>query len=112
MKKQTLVRVSYLLEIDEDLLKDDEKSRNFQLLLSQKLSKDVDIDDSHTAEWNMETLLVLDPLKMNCGKCVKCGIWTTDKECVNYIDGLANGAVVNNELLCDDCLPKGHRWAF
>lgn len=74
--------------------------------------EDIWIDENHKAVWQSTSELYLDPKTMNCGKCAKCHGWTTDMEKPNYINGLCNGATVDGELLCDECLPEGHRWAF
>lgn len=42
----------------------------------------------------------------------KCGQWTTDREKPDSIVGLSNGATINGRLLCDECLPPKHKWAF
>lgn len=73
---------------------------------------DIMIDDNHKAVWQSASELYLDSESMNCGKCAKYQGWTTDKEKPNWIEGLCSGATVDGELLCDECLPKGHRWAF
>ena len=54
----------------------------------------------------------LDPNTINCGRCSECGVWVTDMEQPTPLAGLHQGARVNGNLLCDDDLPKDHRWAF
>lgn len=58
--------------------------------------------------WSRE----LDPSAGNCGQCVECGAWVTDCDRPERIAGLTNGARVDGRLLCDEHLPRGHRWAF
>lgn len=48
----------------------------------------------------------------NCGKCRNCQTWATDKRYQNSVPELSNGAVVDNEWLCDLCLPKDHPNSF
>jgi len=112
--KTALFTVSYLIEIEDSLLKNNEESEKFKNLIFEKLSKNQrkKIDETHIARWNSSSFIVLDTEKLNCGKCSMCGGWTTDKEKGNSIDRLSNGATVEGELLCDECLPRGHRWAF
>jgi len=112
--KTVLFTVSYLIEIEDDLLKGTEKAEDFNNLIFEKLSKNQrkKIDETHTAKWNHSSLIVLDSDNFNCGKCNKCGSWTTDKEKENSIDGLSNGATVDRVLLCDECLPRNHKWSF
>lgn len=100
--KAMLVKVNFLIEDDRGELN----------------NKDIEnavwnaIPDNHKAVWQSTSELYLDSGSMNCGKCAKCQGWTTDKEKPNWIEGLCSGATVDGELLCDECLPKGHRWAF
>ena len=109
-----LFTVSYLIEVEESLLKDSNEADIFRETIFQKLSKHhkKKVDEKHYAKWESSSLIVLNPEKMNCGKCNKCGGWTTDREKENHIKELSNGATDNGILLCDECLPKGHRWAF
>lgn len=73
---------------------------------------DIILDEKYCADWESIYHLVLNPVTMNCGQCYKCHRWTTDRERSNYVEGLCNGATVDGVLLCDECLPKGHPWAF
>ena len=109
-----LFKVSYLIDVEEELLTDSKESEIFNDKLFQKLSDSSwkKIDEKHKAMWNTSSLTVLDPTSMNCGKCCKCDNWVTDREKPDSVAGLANGAVVDGELLCDECLPNDHRWAF
>ena len=111
--KTVLFTASYLIEVEDELYASREYE-DFSTLVFQKLAGDKRkmIDDTHSAKWTSSSLAVLDPNYANCGKCSNCGGWTTDREKENPIEGLSNGATVEGLLLCDECLPKGHRWAF
>jgi hypothetical protein len=54
----------------------------------------------------------LDKEKMNCGNCEKCGCWVTDLDKEGAISELNRGAVYDGKLLCDECLPPDHKYAF
>ena len=54
----------------------------------------------------------LDPAASNCGRCEACGTWVTDRDQPEALHGPTNGARVDGRLLCDEHLPRGHRWAF
>lgn len=112
--KTVLFSVSYLIEVEDNLLTGSDESEVFKDNVFSKLSKNSwkKIDAKHKANWNSSSFSILDPTRMNCGKCCRCGAWVTDREKSAPVVGLANGATVNGELLCDECLPKGHRWAF
>lgn len=112
--KTVLFNVSYLIEVEDDLLNGSNDAEVFNENVFKKLAPNSwkKIDAKHIAKWNSSTFLVLDPTKMNCGKCCRCGNWATDREKMDHIMGLTNGAAINGELLCDECLPEDHRWAF
>lgn len=105
-----LFSVSYLIDVEEDDLRSEAFDNDVFEILSN--DREVVIDAKHKAKWSGSTLTLLDPKRMNCGRCCRCGAWTTDCEKHDSISGLSNGATVNGALLCDECLPKGHRWAF
>ena len=44
----------------------------------------------------------------NYGKCVKCGVWASDKRYEPNISQMSNGAKVDNQWYCDICLPINH----
>lgn len=112
--KTVLFSVSYLIEVEDELLTGSDEAEAFNSDVFKKLSGSSwkKVDAKHKAVWNKSSFSVLNPQRMNCGKCCRCGSWVTDREKPDSIRGLTNGATVDGELLCDDCLPKGHRWAF
>jgi hypothetical protein len=113
MKKALMYRISYLVEIEDSEDGSRELRRKLNNAMWERLPEEgIALDDSHVAEWQSTTELLLNPLTMNCGQCARCHGWTTDREKQDPVTGLCNGATVNGELLCDECLPKGHRWAF
>lgn len=111
-KKTVLINVAYLLELPEEELKDEngllDKLTN-QICSDKKLEVE---QGEYELSWNTTTSLTLDSESLNCGKCSKCGQWTTDRDKKEAIKGLTNGASVDGKLLCDECLPSSHRWAF
>ena len=70
------------------------------------------LDDALQVKWESSQSFILDENSINCGKCQKCGRWVTDKDAPNPIRQLCIGALFKGELLCDECLPQDHRWAF
>ena len=110
--KILLVRTYHLINIEDTMLDGYSVDEKFDLLISRKLNNDIEIDNTHMAIWNGQTQLVLNTEEMNCGKCVNCGGWTTDMEKDGYITELSYGANVDGKLLCDECLPRGHKWSF
>lgn len=109
-KKTILIKVAYLVDLPEN--------REFEPTIDKitsKLSKDknVILDGTEIAlKWESTSAATLSPDEMNCGKCENCGRWITDKEDKDAIAELCNGATFKGKLLCDECLPKDHRWAF
>src|SRR5262249_40569871 len=70
------------------------------------------IESPFTPKWNSTELLILDSNAMNCGRCKGCGCWASDREKAGFLSALNIGAVVNGDLLCDECLPPDHPLAF
>ncbi|MBH0330963.1 hypothetical protein ABH14_14305 [Brevibacillus brevis] len=108
MKKTVLVNISYYVEIDESEI---ELSPNIQNKLCENRTIESN-EEKVFLKWNQSSFQVLNPETINCGECANCGCWTTDREKNDAIFGIDNGAVHNNKLLCDECLPPDHRWAF
>jgi hypothetical protein len=106
MKKTMLISVSYFVEIDNE--EQEEKITN-----NLSNNQYIEIDNKQiNLKWNQTSSRLLNPDYMNCGKCENCGCWTTDREKDDPIFGLDDGATHNGKLLCDECLPPDHRWAF
>lgn len=108
MKKTVLVSISYYVEIDESEI---ELSPEIQNKLCENRTLESD-DEKVLLKWNQSSFRILNPEIMNCGKCANCGCWTTDRERRDALIGLNNGAIYNDKLLCDECLPSDHKWAF
>ena len=112
MKKTVLINVSYLMDLE-----DEEINKDFGWIekVPNKLSNDQIIKvgtDEVEVQWKGTSTLILDPNKINCGKCANCRSWVTDREKINPVLELCNGATFEGKLLCDECLPEHHRWAF
>ena len=108
MKKTILVKVYYLVDIEEDELQKDfgdlDKCCN-AVVKNSKIGK-------YNMKFNSVASLLLEQDKMNVGKCKKCGCWISDREKTNFVEGLNIGAMVNGEMLCDECLPDDHLLRF
>ena len=111
-KKTVLIKVSYLVDIeDEDFIKDEHLDR-----ITDQVSEDINLqlNDSETMslKWEGTSSIILDSEIMNCGKCANCNRWATDIEKENPMKELCYGATVDGKLLCDECLPPEHPCAF
>ncbi len=80
--------------------------------ITNKISENVTINSEFNLEWESTSPIELDEKDINCGRCHNCNGWVTDREMPNSIKGLCNGATYEGVLLCDECLPSDHRWAF
>ncbi|WP_145410604.1 hypothetical protein [Paenibacillus xylanexedens] len=109
MNKTLLVKSAYLVELTEEefLNKYDE----IMLSISNVIGRDISVS-SNKLQWESISTILLDPETINCGRCNNCKSWVTDREKENHIDELNNGAIINGKILCDECLPEGHPWAF
>ena len=111
-KRQILLTFNVIIsineeELDKDLGEHDRIAYNIEEAIKQSFGKNS--DDSDVVSTKLTTL---DLDQMNCGKCAKCGAWSTDMEQPEPMFEFSNGATVNEMLLCDLCLPKDHKWAF
>lgn len=109
-KKTVLIRVAYLIDLPSDAIDSDNDILDN---ISNELSENIRLNEEDLLlEWESTSSLVLDPSSFNCGRCSNCGRWTTDREKDEYIPSLCNGATVDGKLLCDECLPSDHPYAF
>ncbi|GMX65019.1 hypothetical protein Elgi_42890 [Paenibacillus elgii] len=102
-----LVKIGYLLD-----LTDQEDEEDIEKNILRVVSDDIMITNGKTMKWESTSAIKLDPETMNCGRCCNCNNWVTDREKPNPISELNNGATVDGNLLCDECLPEDHRWSF
>ena len=126
--KTLLVKVAYLIEVEDDLYQEtitqledgsqansyqlSEKLEQFKCNVSNAIPDQLKIEPAHTALWQSTQMETLEPQYTNCGQCAHCNTWTTDCEKAHPIEELANGATINEQLYCDNCLPKDHPVAF
>lgn len=111
-KKTVLIRVAYMVELPEKEINSDNGILD-KITREISESKNLIIDEKGIElHWNSTSSLMLDSENFNSGKCSKCGQWVTDREKPDAVEGLCNGATVDGKLLCDECLPSDHRWAF
>ena len=129
--KTILVKATYLIEVEDELyplgeecLEDGtsfvtyqstDQQEEFESELLNALPSQFKINEKYLAEHNSTEIEVLEPQFMNCGRCIKCNIWTTDTNKPHPIHGLALGFSFEEGLYCDDCLPKNrlpqnHPW--
>ncbi|WP_339169112.1 hypothetical protein MKX75_07590 [Paenibacillus sp. FSL R5-0341] len=105
-KNTYLVNIAYLIDLT------DEEYKEFDGELTPILENEITIRRDLKLHWESSSSVLLNPEAMNCGRCAKCNSWATDRDKPNHVDELNNGAVVKGKLLCDECLPEEHRWAF
>jgi len=115
MKKTQTVLVNLALHFETPVQEDDDqtddRAHRFSLRALEVLEKAF-ADDSSFAGYFSFSHSPLDHPSINAGQCSRCGQWTTDREASSPLRELCNGARIDGQLLCDDCLPADHRWAF
>lgn len=104
-----LIQVSYILKLPPGEFQREGGVRN---KLSDKIDKDIPMQEDTVLQWHKTAATLLDAGYTNCGRCSGCGVWTSDRERPDFIQGLSIGAVVDGKLLCNQCLPAGHPLAF
>ncbi len=111
--RTVLLRIGVLIEVDEAEVESEfgEVDR-IENSVTEAIDATLGIEDGSSLGWCSSQRWTLDKDRMNCGQRVVCGTWVTDREEVDPLRELGNGAVVDGRLLCDDHLPSGHRWAF
>ena len=62
--------------------------------------------------WRSSSSRYLDHDGINVGRCSQCGGWCTDCEKPDPFTEVGCGATYQGKLLCNDCLPSDHPWAF
>lgn len=103
-KQTVLLIVSYLTEMTPE-----EINTDYGLL--DKLTNEIGNEDINISVDDKQVILrhqgvsalILDEGRFNCGRCAKCGGWTTDKEKPDAIEGLSRGTVIDGKLICDQC---------
>lgn len=109
--KTVLINLSVLVEVPEKILEQDEFNELDKL--ENTLSDSIEsIKTPYKLSWESTRSLVLDPKNMNCGRCESCDCWVSDREAPEFVPNLNIGTKYNGKLLCDECLPKDHKWAF
>jgi len=103
MKKNILVITAFISEIEEN---DEEK----QILEIDDLIDKFGKKDRLT--WIQTRKIFLNKKSLNCGQCDICKNWVTNIEKNDPIPYLPNGVIYKGKLLCDEHLPKNHKWAF
>jgi hypothetical protein len=103
-----LLKVNFLYEQNEEEL-DSEIIEKFE---NEIINKCEEIGAQYNLKWESSSFIVLDKETMNCGNCEKCGCWVTDLDKEGVISELNRGAVYDGKLLCDECLPPDHKYAF
>ncbi len=110
-KRSVLLKMNFIYEIDNEELNSDELTQ-FDKLTYEMEDTCEKIGTKYNLKWESSSTIALNHKEINCGKCETCGSWVTDCEAPNRISELNHGARVDGKLLCNECLPKGHRWAF
>lgn len=111
MKLTYIYESAYLIEWEHGIFSQEDRADLDKETL-EAISSDITLKNGQKLNWISTHIRLLDPDRMNCGRCKICGRWTTDKNMEDPIPSLRDGARVNNRLLCYECLPRAHRWIF
>lgn len=106
MKKQILITVSYIAEIEEDLLThngQDAHNEEIARPLQKKFPLRMKISSEVTAQRERISSITLDSPHANCTKCASCESWVTDIGKPDYIAGLPKGEYIDGVIYCPQC---------
>ena len=113
MKKTVLVNVGVLIEVEESELQKDFGEADITVnKINEAIDRELAYEESSQLGCQSSSFIELDSDNVNCGRCAECACWVTDCEKPGRVKNLNIGAVWEGRLLCDEHLPKGHRWAF
>ena len=104
MKKEVLITISYIAEIEGTQLKIDEHEEQdivIDKLLSEHFPLIVKIGNGIEAKWVQTTQALLDSKCNNCTKCSARGSWITDRNKPNCL-GLDRVEYVNQQIYCSE----------
>lgn len=110
MPKQTvLLRMSVLVEVDEEDLEDDWKElHSIETKLSDSIDAILETKEDSELGWCSTRFIILDEKELNCGRCSSCKSWVTDFKKSEAIEGLPDSTVFEGKLLCEVCLYGDH----
>ncbi|MEZ4660601.1 MAG: hypothetical protein R2911_23845 [Caldilineaceae bacterium] len=109
--KTILISINLLAEVPAHLANDSDFNE-FDRVVGEVTDAVETVESRFNLSWESTQTRTLNESTMNCGRCASCGRWVSDREKDNVIEQLNIGAVVDGNLLCDECLPRNHRWAF
>lgn len=96
MKKEVLITVSYITEIEGSLSTGESQS------LSEHFPRSLKLGDNLHAEWVITSQVTLNPQYNNCTKCTACGSWITDRSKPDCL-GLGRVESVDDQIYCCEC---------
>ena len=94
--------MAYLYQIY--IVADEENERNIDSCIEKAFENYADIEVVGKKIADLDTGI--------CGKCCKCGAWTSDKDKEEHIEGFSDGIFINGKWFCDLCVPPNHPKAF
>lgn len=105
MKKQVLITISYIAEVDETLMtgRRDQEKRNIFNEFEESFPEEVVIKEEFKAKWEKTSRCLLDERFNNCLKCAKCGSWVTDTNQPNHLAGLSRCEYIDGSGYCTQC---------
>lgn len=106
-----LVSVHFIVRVGGDEDEAGDLIRQFETALESSGSKLLPNAKEHEG-WVGASSTYLDSGVINAGRCAECHRWCTDCEKLDSLAGIDRGATHQGRLLCDECLPVEHPWAF
>ena len=105
LKKEILVTVSYIVEVDEELLihgGEHEWKERIEKPLDKRFPRKIKVSDGIWAKWEKNSMITLDSANINSARCASCGAWVTDRSKPDCIE-LCAGKYVGGAIYCAEC---------
>ena len=115
MKYINSIKIHCTSESSEEDFQKDKYMENLTSLVNE-VGK---VFQKYGIEINHYDVAPLNKIKHSIAKCSECGHWMVDR-LSNPVKGrwleeqeenIIDGATYKDEFLCEDCLPKDHRWS-
>ncbi|EDN71057.1 hypothetical protein BGP_1254 [Beggiatoa sp. PS] len=113
MEHLAITKFTYLASVSEESIKNDD---TYEKIVDEIAKAIEPLAKKYGLERESIETLFINQQKFSIGRCEKCQTWTMDRIANPVKDEgeepIRDGATHDGKLLCYQCLPKNHRWAW